>query len=105
MIHGSLAAVAPGLDVAGTVKFSGAGGAPPNTSIDVEYIQPNIVRRGAESPTEGTPDLAIAKAPRGEFPFGGTGTYVITVKNVGDGTGKLRRSTAIRFTQCPTSMT
>jgi len=86
VVIGEIAAVAPGLDVAGTVTFSGAGGAAPNTSIDVEYIQPKIVRRGAESPTEGTPDLAIAKAQRGEFLFGGTGAYVITVKNVGDGT-------------------
>lgn len=179
VVIGAIAAVAPGLDVAGAVTFCDSGGTvgetTPNTSIDVEYVQPKVVKRVVdnhdeqgriivEKITEGVtsavfgfdfccpsdpfkltggdsqvfgplatgtygvkevtlppgwslasatcddgsdpsaialgpgetvtcrfvntkrmdgekPDLSIEKSQKGEFPFGGTGTYVITVKN------------------------
>ncbi len=79
--------VVMGFDATGTVRAIdpdrciGVG-----MGIDVEYIQPKMVRGAAGPPLEGKPDLTIEKAQKGEFPIGGTGIYVITVKNIGDGT-------------------
>lgn len=76
-----------GFNAAGTVRAfdcdPGGVGVGTGMSIDVEYIQPKISRR-VKPPEEDKPDLAIEKNQQTKFPFGGTGTYLITVKNIGD---------------------
>lgn len=43
--------------------------------MDVDYVEPRVVRK--------EPDLTVAKTEKGPFSAGATGTYLITVTNVG----------------------
>ena len=55
-------------------------------SIDVVRQQVHVIERVVSQLPGEKPELAIEKALDGDFPIGGTGTYVITVTNDGDGT-------------------
>lgn len=77
--------VVTGFDAVGTVRANSCPGVGTGMSIDVEYIQPKISRR-VKPPNGDKPDLAIEKSQESGFPFGGTGTYLINIKNVGAGT-------------------
>ncbi len=54
-------------------------------SIDVVRQQVHVIERVVSQPPGEKPDLVIEKAQEGDFPIGGTGTYVITVTNEGKG--------------------